>query len=276
MSVKDKIIRPIYYFVRRLVRLNIIKTLYFNFKMMPIGQAIRLPIYLYGKIRFHGLHGKVTISAPIERGMIKIGYRWHDLWPTSYLPTQLRIDGKLVFDGWAIISGGAAITVVGAILKLGNLCVIGGGTVIKALKNISIGDSTRITGDCTIMDCDMHFVKNIETGVIKNNMAPIAIGSNCWINSRSVISKGAVIPDFTVAARSSFINKDYSQFGKNLFLVGQPAKPLDIKVQRIMGTTEQHRIAEEFKKNNCSEIVVEPGLFVEGDDNMKSFKEYGL
>ena len=275
MTIKD-IVRPFYYSMRRLIRLNICKTLFLNFRMLPFRQAVRLPIFLYGKIRFHGLNGKVVISSPIQKGMIKIGYRWHDLWPSSYLPTQLRIDGKLVFDGWAIISGGAAITVVGAVLKIGNLCTIGGGTVIKALKSISIGDSTRITGDCTIMDCDMHFVKNIETGVIKNNMAPIAIGSSCWINSRSVISKGAVVPDYTVAARSSFINKDYSQFGKNLFLVGQPAKPLGIKVQRIMGTAEQHRIAEEFKKNSEAEIVVEPGLFDEGEDNMKSFKEYGL
>lgn len=274
MNIKNQLVRPLYYSARQFFRLNVIKTLFINFKMLPFQQAIKLPIYLYGSIKFHGLRGKVIINAPIERGMIKIGYRWLDLWPSSYLPTQLRIDGSLWFSGWAILSGGVALTVVGGQIKLGDCCRIGAGTTIKAMKSILIDDNTSITSDCILMDCNMHFVKNIETGEIKNNTASISIGKNCWINSRTIIEKGAVIPDYSISSRSSYLNKDYSSFGANLLLVGQPAKPLTSKVQRIFGTAEQHRIAQLFKSNDATSIFLEPGLFFEGDDLKKSHKEY--
>ena len=79
--------------------------------MLPFNQAIKIPILLYGKIVFHNLSGKLTIQNDVSSKMIRIGYRWIDLWPSSFLPTQIQIIGEIKFCGKAIISGGANINV---------------------------------------------------------------------------------------------------------------------------------------------------------------------
>jgi len=44
--------------------------------------------------------------------------------------------------------------------------VIGSGTMLKSQYGIIIGDFTRIAYGCVIMDTNMHFIKDIETGRI--------------------------------------------------------------------------------------------------------------
>lgn len=38
------------------LHINIPKTLYFNFKVFELRQAIRFPVFLYGKVQLEGLH----------------------------------------------------------------------------------------------------------------------------------------------------------------------------------------------------------------------------
>jgi acetyltransferase-like isoleucine patch superfamily enzyme len=244
-----KIIRPFYVFIRLVFKLNIFKTIYLNFKTQPFSVAVKFPIYVYGKLYIHSLNGNIIIDAPIISGMIKIGYREIDSLPISFLPNQLLVNGKLIFTGYAVLSGGVSLSVNKGILKIGNCCSIGGGSLIKCLTEISIGDNTRITYGCSIFDSNIHFVKEIESGIIKKNEAPIFIGKNCWINAETFVAKGSVIPDFSITARRSFVNNDFNTHGTNLFLVGSPAKPLNTKVQRIFNTVEEQRIRTYFNQN---------------------------
>lgn len=260
-----KLLRKVYHFLILLRRMNLIKTLYFNFRMLPFNKAIKIPIVLYGKIVFHNLSGRLTILNDVIPGMIRIGYRWIDLWPSSFLPTQIQIIGNLKFCGKAIISGGANINVQhrDAILIIGSCVVVGGGSVIKCLDKIEIGEQTRITGNCTIMDCNMHFVKNINTGIVTNYKAPIIIGKNCWINSGTIVSKGSIVPDYSISSRNAYISKDFSSLGTNLFLVGAPAKPTSSKVQRIFTLKKQKEYSDYFATNNTDILQLEPGIEIE-------------
>lgn len=52
---------------------NIIRTLVFNFMMLPFEQAIKLPIFIYGKVRFTSLKGEIIIKNKVTTKMIKIG-----------------------------------------------------------------------------------------------------------------------------------------------------------------------------------------------------------
>lgn len=268
MNLRFKeIIRPFYVFIRLIFRLNICKTVYLNFKTQPFNVAIKFPIYIYGKLYIHSLKGKIVIDAPIKSGMIKIGYRYIDSPPISFLPSQLLVDSNLIFKGYAIISGGVLLSAMKGSLTIGNYCTIGGGSFIKCLNSIIIGDNTRITYGCTIFDSNIHFIKDIGSGVIKNNDAPILIGKNCWINAETIVSKGSIIPDYSVTSRCSFINKDFRSFGTNLFLAGSPAKPMNIKVQRIFNTTEEQHLRFYFDKNpEKMELKCENGLFEDEND----------
>lgn len=252
--------------LNHVLRLNIIKTLYFNFKVLPFRQAIKLPFFLYGRVYLFDLSGKVIIEEDnLRRGMIRIGYKWFDLWPTSFLPTQIQVLGTMVFKGAAVFSGGTNVNVQSkdGKLILGKNVVIGGGSVCKCLEYIEVGDMTAITGNCTIMDCNMHFVKNIDTGVVANYKGAIKIGSRCWINAGSIVSKGAVIPDYCISARNAYLSKDYSEYGTNLLLVGSPAKPTSSKVQRIFTAEKQREFREFFEANETQVLQLEPGLEIE-------------
>lgn len=257
-----KLLSKLYHIVVFLMRLNITKTLYFNFKVLPFKQAVKLPFFLYGKIYLLQLNGVFKMPYAIHTGMIKIGYRWLDLWPMSFLPTQIQNCGHMQFNGPCIISGGANINVQSkdGVLTVGEQVIIGGGTIIKCLDNIVIGNSSRIAGNCHVMDCNMHFVKNIDNGTVANYKAPIIIGESCWINYGSIVSKGAVIPDYSITSRNSFVSKDFSESGTNLFLVGAPAKPISSHVQRIFSAETQMKFAEYFKKNRVSKLQLNPGI----------------
>lgn len=264
--MKNKL-RKIYYFFITISRLNIFKTVYFNFKVLKFSDAIKFPFWLYGKIEFSCLRGKFIIeSNNISSGMIKIGYRYLDLVPLSYLTTQVSNSGKIIFKGKAIIGGGVSLISEGQI-EIGRNCTIGGGSMVKSIKNISIGENTRITFGCTIFDSNIHFVKNIETGIIMNNSASIVIGKNCWLNYGTYIAKGASVPDYTVSAKDSFLNKDYSEYGENLFLVGAPAKPLNIRVQRIFSVRKETQLNHYFKNNSEMDFIKEEiGLYDDVND----------
>ena len=117
-----------------------------------------------------------------------------------------------------------------------------------------------------IMDCEMHYVRNIETGIIRKNFGKIAIGNNCWINQRTIIAKNTTIPEFSNTARSSYLNKDYTSYGTNLLLCGGPAVPKQQKIQRIFNTTQEVELGKFFRGNmNNNYFIGEKGIII--DDN---------
>lgn len=265
-----KMIRPVYRFLLGLMRLNIVKTIYLNVKCLPLAKAVKLPIYLYGSVKFHSLKGRLVIEGPIKSGMIKIGYRWFDLWPTAYLPTQLWISGTLIFRGGCIVSGGAGIFVPkkDALITVGKSTLIGAGTMMKSMNKLYIGNYTRITGNCTIMNSNMHYVKNIDTGTITRNDGMVRIGAYCWINSGTTITKGTVIPDYSIVARNSFLSKDYSLYGGNAFIVGSPAKVKSNNVQRIFDLEKEKEMNEFFYGNPNIDVYNDSvGLYEDKGEN---------
>ena len=261
-----KILKGLYYGVKTLLNLNIIKTLYLNFRCLPLSQALKFPIYIYGKIEFYDLNGKININSnEIERGMIRIGYKWLDLVPFSTMSCIFSNTGYLEFKGKTIIGGGVSIFVDSepASLIFSDRTKIGSGSFVKACNFVSIGYNTRLTYGTILMDCDMHFVKNIDTGKINKNFGTIFIGSNCWLNG-STIMKGAILPDFCVSTRNSLLNKDYSVYGNHLFLVGCPAEPKSNRVQRIFSIKYSHFLTNYFKTNpECDNYQAEKGAFLE-------------
>lgn len=238
-------------------RINLFATIIFNLRTLPFSQALHFPVFCFGPIKFHSLSGSVIIpNNKLRMGMVKIGYRWCDLWPMSYLPTQILINGQLIFRGPSMVSGGVYIGSFrhDTILEIGSSTLIGGGSMVKAVKKIVIGDHTRITGNVTVFDSNMHFVKNIINGHIGSRDGEIIIGKNCWINSGSIVSKGSVLPSYSILARNTFISKDYSEEGENLFIAGSPGKVIKKGVQRIFNINKEREISEFFKLNPDKEI----------------------
>lgn len=259
--------------IKFFIIVNVFKTIYFNFRMLKLRHAVKLPIFIYGKVKFYSLDGKVDIFEPVRTGMIHLG-KDLDHNPVSLCPLKLNIQGSLVFQGNALISGGSTITVWKGSIELCNNVSIGSGVQVKASTKIFIGEGTQIVALSTIMDTDVHFLKNIETGVIKNNTAPVYIGRFCWINQGSIISKGAVIPDYTIAARNTLLNKDYSKIDQGYSVyAGSPARIVAINFQRIFDYGTERKYIDYFSVNkDLVDFQDKPGHFLEPDGIPHIFK----
>lgn len=229
-------------------RLNLIKTLQVNFGLLPFKQALKLPVFIYGKVTIYSLRGKAIINGPITKGMIKLGYNT-DYFSASKKSAMLFIDGLIIFNGCFGASVDYSLYVLGT-LELGNLSFIGNGTKIKCVHHIQIGDMLRMGFESQVFDTNFHYLRNAHTGKVYNKNAAVVIGSHCWIGNRTTIMKGTILPDYSIVAGNSLLNKDYAndvpQFPT---FAGTPAKLIGAGNLRIYSVEEEMLIDSFFREH---------------------------
>lgn len=256
-----RLLRSIKKIIKETPRLNIWATLRVNISLLPFKHAIKLPIYVYGSTYIYSLKGSVDLSGPIKSGMLRLGYRYVDLGVMSFSRNIIWIDGCIKSCGTVLFGGGCNLFVRGAhsMLELEENVQIGSGTRIFTCKFIHIGAYTQITMGCTVMDTNLHYIKDIENGIIPRSDGAINLGEHCWINAGSIITKGAVLPNYTIVARNSFVNKDYSSFGEYRILAGSPAKALNGHYQRIFNWNIERALDKQFKCENTLTVEENKG-----------------
>lgn len=230
-----------------LLKTNIIKTIYLNFKMLPFQQAVKLPIFIYGKIRFRSLKGKILIHSDIHPGMIKIGKR--DYYVETTVPKSIwTINGTINFSGPInFLQGSYVLVSDNAILNFGTKQTVCGSNVkIICFEQITIGNKCGITWDCQIIDTSFHYTEDLSNGEIKPLTKPISLGNNVWIGNRTTISKGVILPDFTIVASNSLVNKDFSSIGENCLIAGLPAKLKLQNIRRVYNIKKQKELDKKF------------------------------
>lgn len=201
--------------------------------MLPFKQAIHLPFDFYYRVRFNDLSGKIKIkSDKVYRGMIKIGGRGSDIFPRQCSVITLRGYMELGYG----IEFGTGISLVidkDARFVLGNHVRLGANTKVYCTKQIEMGDEIGFSWECQIFDTNFHYVKNVETGQIYPIDSPIKIGSYAWFGNRVNVMKGTVIPDNTIVASNSLCNKNYSEMGEYILLVGSPVELKKKRCKRL-------------------------------------------
>ena len=219
-----------------------LQTIYINFKMLPLKQAIFLPIFIYTKTEFRSLKGKIEIRGRVYPNMIHIGDN------TRYVATSKplsiwTINGKLVFNGHIKFFHGTYVHVAeNATLTFGtDFTFVSGGAKIICFESITIGNHVGITWDCQIYDTSFHYVQNLENenSLPEKLTKPIVINDNVWIGNRSTIAKGSIIPSYSIIASGSMTNKDYTDNGENCMYCGVPAKCKKKGIRRIYDYAEE-------------------------------------
>lgn len=202
--------------------------LYFNFKMLPIRQAIYLPFDFCHRIRFNRLSGKVTIDEKhISRGMVCFGAQGSDMFDNSN--TIIDIAGTLIIKGSKIRIGIGSLFRIeqNGTIELHDKVTIGARNIILCEQFISIQQQTISSWNCQFMDTDTHSIFNIEKGEILPRTFPINIGEHCWIGNNVLINKNTILPNDTIVASYSLCNKDYSDIISNYSIIGGiPAKKI--------------------------------------------------
>jgi acetyltransferase-like isoleucine patch superfamily enzyme len=231
----------------RFLRTNIIKSIYANFRLLPLRQAIKMPIFVYGRFLLREAEGVVIINGDVSTGMIKIGR--NDRYPeTRVSRTIWVINGRMVFNGPLSFFRGSYIMVArGAELCFGSgdhpAC--GANTRIICFNRIVIEDA-HITWDCQIMDSSFHYIEFIEDNSTQPLTRPIHIGKHVWVGNRTTISAGAIIPDETIVASHSLVNRDFSEAGSNCLIAGIPAKVMKTGIRRIYDWNTQKMLDQQY------------------------------
>ena len=213
--------------------INIIKTVYFNLKMFPIKEAIKMPVFIGYHTKFVSLLGKIYIEDNLKSGMIRFGFGTLGIVDEKYTKTLIELNGSIIFKGKANFGHGSKI----AVGKEGILCIgkdfhISGNSTIICADSVIFGDDVLVSWEIIIMDTDFHETENTLTNIINHKITKqISIGNNTWIGMRSTLLKGTRIPANTIIGSNSFLNKAYI-IDENCLLAGNPANIVKTDIKR--------------------------------------------
>lgn len=253
--------RKLYLFLRNIyvlvVRSRLLSTIKINFKTLPFHQAIHFPIVVYSKTNFRSLKGKIEIKGPLYFDVISIGQRGYIA--TAKPVSNWKIEGTIVFFGpIAFYQGTYLLVAKNAILTFGNVkssenyrgssITVGTNTKIICFESITIGDFARIPWDVQLIDTSFHYIEN-NCGGAQSLTKAIVIGDRVWIGNRTTISKGAVIPSYSIVCSNSVVNKDLSSYGEHCMFAGSPAVKKSEGLSRVFDEQKQAEYDKMFGYN---------------------------
>lgn len=210
--------------ITKLLRHNWIASIYLNFRMLPLRQAIKLPLDIYYNVRFDNLSGKIKLDADrVYRGMVKIGSQGSDMFQRK--GCILSIEGTLKIKGTCVFGCSNTLKIrKGGVVVLGSETIFGAENLIYCEKSMIFGDGFLSSWKCQFMDSDTHQITDTETGKITTSTKDVFIGKHCWIGNHVIVNKGVRLCDNTIVASRSLLTKDFSSEGEYCVLAGIPAK----------------------------------------------------
>ena len=113
-------------------------------------------------------------------------------------------------------------------LELGDWVALDVRVICYNVDKISIGSQSTISREAFIC-CAGH---DIASQSMELTFAPVSIGNNCWIASRSTILQGVAIGDGAVVGACSVVTKDVAPW---TVVCGNPARSLKKRELRKEG-----------------------------------------
>ena len=215
MKISDKIIR--------FFKVSWLKSIYFNFRYLPIKQAIRLPILLYNPT-FVKLGGQISINGNIRFGMIHLGYKSIEVFNGSGV--RLLLKGRIIFNGKCRIGHNSIISVGGECVFGDNFSSTTGLKVICESR-IEFGEDVLCGWDVTCIDSSFHHIKYRDTDTYASEVTKeISVGRNVWIAANCTLMPSTIVNDYNVVAANTVLYRDYSAFGTHKLIGGNPVRIL--------------------------------------------------
>ena len=227
-------------------KVSLWRTIYFNFYFLPVAQAVRLPIYVYGKPTVLKCEGSIIVDCPLSdvyRGMIKLNQNVGSPgMPGGNLTLDLEHDCKITFKGKAMIAHNSKLLLWGgSVLTIGAGCCLGLGSDICCSKSITLHDDVRLGSEVKVYDTNFHYTYKKRDLAVHPCSAPIELGHHCWVGSRSTIMKGVNLRPHTTVASNSVVNKNITDRERTL-IGGIPARVLSDDFSRVFNKDEEWKI----------------------------------
>ena len=181
------------------------KTLYFNFRALPIKEAYKIPFIIWHNVRIVEIHkGIIRFPNGVKPFMVRMGYGGSlSVQEWSHSIINLR-KGHVIFEGNARLTSGFSLD-CGGELSIGKNFSANKNSFISCSKSVKIGDNVMLGDNVTIRDSDGHTVYLNE--LPKMSQRPVVIGNHVWIASHACILKGAKIGDNSILAYGALLIK---------------------------------------------------------------------
>lgn len=226
-------------------KLNVLATLWLNFRLCNFCDAIHFPLFFYGKVFPYELSKCFTFPQGICRGMVRFGKSQGHFFAPSRAVFLLFEKGTSV-NCYGKISFGEGVSLRltrNANLVLRDGVVLGDNVEIMCEKKIEIGAFSYCTFGTKIIDTNFHYMVNLENGCVQRKNMPIVIGARNWIGNNATIMKGTVTAENVIVASGSLVNKDFRN-QENIILAGCPAKVVKSNIRRIF-SVDGYPVTEE-------------------------------
>lgn len=187
-----------------LLKVGILKSLYYNFKFCKLGDAIRLPIIVARNASILGHSKSFIFDKTPGLGGVTLGFN-RDY--NNGAPSSIVNYGNIIIHGNSHHSFGAGCSLLvktGATLEIGENFGCTGDTRIWVNRHIAIGDNNLWSFGCTVMDGDDHKILDENSNWI-NEDRPITFGDDVWMGCNCTVLKGALIPPRSIIAAGSLL-----------------------------------------------------------------------
>lgn len=211
--------------IRKILRIifSLPKTIYFNFRMLPVRQAVHLPFFVCNDVELGTLSGVIELPANrIHHFMIKFGFGGSDGVSAGKGYFSCGTDSRIVFEGSASFGAGCSVRVDRGVLQFGNKFSANRNCFISCTEKIIFGENVLLGFNIAIRDSDGHTI--LKDGSRKENLLPVIIGNHVWICSEVDILKGSRIGSDCVVTYRSCVLGDFPD--SNCLIGGYPAKIL--------------------------------------------------
>lgn len=196
-------------------------------KCRAIGESVFLTLVRYAFNRLRGVNLLQSGNCEIRGrenmeigGVLQVGMDYQGFTHRRDR-TLLNVRGKLECRSDFSIGKGCRIDIgPDAEVSLGK-GYINGLTNLIISDRLTIGEGCAIAWGCELLDSDFH---KIEYDGAVEKAGGITIGDNVWIGNGVTIARGANLPDGTVVAACSLVNKAFTE--PNTLIGGVPAKVL--------------------------------------------------
>jgi acetyltransferase-like isoleucine patch superfamily enzyme len=179
----------------------------------------------------HGVRRYITKAFDLTARFLRgVWYRhvylsWVDFGHGVTFAGPLRcmgVTGRIRMGDRAFLGPNVSLSVAeGGSIQIGRNVSLNQGTIVSALRSVTIGEGTRIGDHCSIRDSDHRILPDTPLLDSGFDVRPVAIGRNVWIGRQVTVQPGVIIGDNAIVGAHSFVNKDVAT-GAVVF--GTPAK----------------------------------------------------
>lgn len=251
------------FIIKYLIRYSILKTLYVNFRVLPLKQALHLPIKIGPRVQLKGLRRGCIKIDPNDifmfkycLGVVAAGPMFAEKNDWSLL--RLQKGSCIHFSGPGITRIGSGFSIVNeGDLYIGGDAVFNQKCFIYCKNVVEIKDFCNFGWDCQIYDSNFHFMYNKEKKSVKKTYNRVLIENNVWLGNHVTVGPSSVLPPYSTVSSFSLVNRDFSTCGSNgNIFAGTPAKLKCSGYFRIRSREFEEVLFDKFKESSDEVIAM--------------------